>query len=92
LKIVQSVIPHPFPPKLKTALENWENHGTLAHFTHAILLHVADPEAINQLQTTSVKKFIQAVLNPNTVAVLPTGLEQVRKALIEMGYLSEHNQ
>ncbi len=92
LKIVQSVIPHPFPPKLKTALENWENHGTLAHFTHAILLHVADPEAINQLQTTSVKKFIQAVLNPNTVAVLPTGLEQVRKALIEMGYLSEYNQ
>lgn len=92
LKIVQSVIPHPFPPKLKTALENWENHGTLAHFTHAILLHVADPEAINQLQTTSVKKFIQAVLNPNTVAVLPTGVEQVRKALIEMGYLSEHNQ
>ena len=91
LKIVQSVIPHPFPPKLKTALENWENHGTQAHFTHAILLHVADPEAINLLQTTSVKKFIQAVLNPHTVAVLPNGLEQVRKALIEMGYLSEQN-
>lgn len=89
LKIVQSVIPHPFPPKLKNALEKWENHGTLAHFTHAILLHVADPEAINQLQTTSVKKFIQAVLNPNTVVVLPNGVEQVRKVLIEMGYLSE---
>ncbi len=89
LKIVQSVLPHPFPPKLKSALENWEHHGTLAHFTQAILLHVADPEAINQLQNTSVKKFIQAVLNPNTVAVHPNGVEQVRKTLIEMGYLSE---
>jgi hypothetical protein len=89
LKIVQSVLPHPFPPKLKSALENWEHHGTLAHFTQAILLHVADPEAINLLHNTSVKKFIQAVLNPNTVAVLPSGVEQVRKTLIEMGFLSE---
>ncbi|PKO05948.1 MAG: hypothetical protein CVU41_09155 [Chloroflexi bacterium HGW-Chloroflexi-3] len=89
LKIVQSVLPHPFPPKLKNALEKWENLGTQAHFTQAILLHVANPEAINHLQTTSVKKFIQAVLNPNTVAVVPNGIEQVRKALIEIGYLSE---
>ncbi|PKO09733.1 MAG: hypothetical protein CVU40_10595 [Chloroflexi bacterium HGW-Chloroflexi-2] len=89
LKIVQSVLPHPFPPKLKSALENWEHHGTQAHFTQAILLHLADPEAINQLQNTSAKKFIQAILNPNTVAVLPNGVEQVRKTLIEMGYLSE---
>ena len=89
LKIVQSVLPHPFPPKLKSALDNWENYGTQAHFTQAILLHVGNPEAINQLQNTSVKKFIQAVLNPNTVVVLPNGVEQVRKTLIEMGYLSE---
>jgi hypothetical protein len=89
LKIVQSVLPHPFPPKLKSALENWEHHGTQAHFTQAILLHLADPEAINQLQNTSAKKFVQAILNPNTVAVLPNGVEQVRKTLIEMGYLSE---
>jgi hypothetical protein len=70
-------------------LENWEHHGTQAHFTQAILLHLADPEAINQLQNTSAKKFVQAILNPNTVAVLPNGVEQVRKTLIEMGYLSE---
>lgn len=89
LKIVQSVLPHPFPPKLKSALENWENHGTQAHFTQTILLHVTNPEAINQLQNSSVKKFIQVVLNPNTVAVFSNGIEQVRKTLIEMGYLSE---
>jgi hypothetical protein len=89
LKIVQSILPHPFPPKLKTALENWEIHGTQAHFTTAVLLHIADPEAIHQLQTMPVKKFIQAVLNQNTVAVLPNGVEKVRKALIEIGYLSE---
>ena len=89
LKIIQSILPHPFPPKLKTALENWENHGTQTHFTTAVLLHVADPEAIQKLQTMPVKKFIQAVLNQNTVAVLPNGVEQVRKALIEIGYLSE---
>ena len=89
LKIVQLTLPHPFPPKLLTALENWETHGTQAHFTTAVLLQVADPEAIHQLQTMPVKKFIQAVLNQNTIAVLPIGVEKVRKALIEIGYLSE---
>ena len=89
LKIIQSTLPHQFPPKLKTALEKWEAHGTQAHFSNAVLLHIADPEAIHQLQTMSVKKFIQAVLNPNTIAIQSHGVEQVRKALIELGYLSE---
>lgn len=89
LKIVQSILPHPFPPKLKTALENWEIHGTQAHFSTAVLLHIGDPEAIHQLQSMPVKKFILAVLNQNTVAVLPNGVEKVRQALIEIGYLSE---
>ncbi len=89
LKIVQSTITHPFPPKLKSALENWENQGTQAHFSNAVLLHIADHEVIQQLQTMSVKKFIQAVLNQNTIAVTPYGVEPLRKALIEMGYLSE---
>jgi hypothetical protein len=89
LKIIQPVINHPFPPKLKTALEKWENNGTQAFFNNVLLLQVADPEAINQLQTTSAKKYIQAVLNPTTAVINSSGIEQVKKALIELGYLIE---
>ena len=89
LKLVQSSLTHSFPPKLKHALERWEQNGTQAYFSNVVLLKVSDPEAITQLQTSPVNKFIQAILNPNTAAINPNGMEQIRKTLIELGYLSE---
>jgi hypothetical protein len=86
IKIIQPAINHPFPPKLKSALENWEVHGTQAFYNNVLILQVADPEAIEKLQSSSVKKFIQGVLNPATVVINPAGMEQVKKALIELGY------
>lgn len=87
IKIIQPVINHPFPPKLKSALENWEIHGTQAFYNNVLLLQVADPAAIEKLQSSSAKKFIQGVLNPTTIVINPSGMEQVKKALIELGYL-----
>ncbi len=89
LRLMQSVLSHPFPPKLKTALELWDNSGTKAYFSNATLLHIDEPTIIDALQSSQVKKFILAVLNSNTVAVEPNAVEQVRKALLELGYLSE---
>lgn len=89
LKIIQPVINHPFPPKLKSALEKWENHGTQAFFNHVMLLQVAETEAIEKLQSSSAKKFILAILNPTTVVINPSGAEQIKKALIELGYFVE---
>lgn len=89
LKIIQPVINHPFPPKLKSALENWENHGTQAFFNHVMLLQVAETEAIEKLQSSSAKKFILAILNPTTIVINPSGAEQIKKALIEFGYFVE---
>lgn len=88
-KIIQPVINHPIPPKLKSALENWENHGTQAFYNNVLLLQVAEPEAIDKLQSSSAKKFIQGVLNPTTVVINPSGIEQVKKALLDLGYLVE---
>ena len=92
IKILQSGLPHPFPPKLKIALENWEQHGIQAYFSNVILLNISEPKAIEQLLASPVKKFIQSVLNQNTITVLPHGVDQVRKALIEYGYLSEQSE
>jgi hypothetical protein len=89
LKLVQSSLSHSFPPKLKHALERWEQNGTQVYFSNVVLLKVSDPEAITQLQNSPSNKFIQAILNPNTAAINPNGMEQIRKTLIEMGYLSE---
>ena len=89
LKIIQPVINHPFPPKLKSALENWENHGTQAYLNNVLLLQVAEPEAIQKLQSSSAKKFILAELNPSTVVINPSGTEQIKKVLIELGYIVE---
>jgi len=88
-KILQSNLPHSFPPKLKLALENWEKHGIQAHFSNVILLSVGDPQAVERLQSSPANKFIQAVLNPTTVSIHPHGIEQVKKALIDLGFLSE---
>ena len=92
IKILQSGLPHPFPPKLKIALENWEQYGTQAYFSNVILLNISEPKAIEQLLASPIKKFIQSVLNQNTITVLPHGVDQIRKALIEYGYLSEQSE
>jgi hypothetical protein len=89
LKLVQSGLTHPFPPKLKHALEKWEQKGTQVYFSEVVLLRVDEPETLTELQATPANKFIQAILNPNTAAIKPNGMDQIRKTLIELGFFSE---
>ncbi len=91
IKIIQPVLNHPFPPKLIKSLENWEKLGTQAFIHTTIILQISDPEVVKALLSSSVKKFILAVFNPNTVSVSPGGIEQVRKTLLELGYFSDFN-
>lgn len=89
LRIIQSVLSHPFPPKLNSALEKWENTGTKAYFSNATLLHIDEPKVVDALLSSPAKKFILSVLNSYTIAIEPHAVDQVRKALLELGYLSE---
>lgn len=87
LRIIQPVLNHPFPPKLKNALENWENHGAQAFINHVVLLQVFSPDVLIDLQGSPVSKFIISVVNPTTAIINANGLEKIKQAMVELGYL-----
>lgn len=89
LKVLQPFLNHPFPPRLKTALEHWESFGTQAYFSEMTLLQISDSEIIARLMASPAKKFVLNQLNPSILAVKSKGLDQIRKALLELGYFSE---
>jgi hypothetical protein len=56
----------------------------------ATVLTVTNPEWINNLMNSKdTAKWIQQRLNPNTVLIRSKGEEAVRRALIEMGALTD---
>ena len=79
------------PPKLLEALEHWEHDSRAqAAFEHVILLRVASSEVLELLRTKSgAKYFLGDSLNPTTVIVKPGGVEKLRHALAELGYLAD---
>jgi hypothetical protein len=79
------------PPRLLEALERWENDSrTQTVFEPVILLRVASPEVLDLLRGKSTaKKYLGDNLNPTTVVVKPGGVEKLRHALAELGYLAD---
>ena len=79
------------PPKLLEALERWERDSSArTAFEPAILLRVAAPEVLELLRSKSgVKKYLGASLNPTVVVVKSGGVEKLRYALAELGYLAD---
>jgi hypothetical protein len=87
IRIIQPALNHPFPPKLKTALENWENNGAQAFINQVELFQVSDPAILQMLQKSSMKKFIISILNPTTAIINSNGIEKIKQAMLEFGYL-----
>ena len=79
------------PPKLLEALERWERDSSAQNaFEPVVLLRVASPEVLDLLHKKSgVKKFLGASLNPTTIVVKAGGVEKLRHALAELGYLAD---
>jgi hypothetical protein len=79
------------PPKFLEALERWaHDHSAHAAFKPAVLLRVDSPEVLEKLQGNNrIKKFLGDRLNPTTVVVKASGVEKLRHALAELGYLAD---
>jgi len=79
----------PVPPPLIKALERWENEGTQAVITPAILLRVTSPEVLSALRKTRAARCLDEEINETTVLIKPGMEGQVLSALAETGYLAE---
>jgi hypothetical protein len=79
---------NPIPPALTQAIERWERSGVQVRMENLTVLQITNPEILNSLKGTKAGRFLGEMLGPNAVVIKPGGLEVVRKALAEAGYLS----
>ncbi len=80
----------PVPPALKTALARWEKQTRpAARLQTALLLRLASPQILAELQNSPAARFIQEQIGPTTVIIQPGARQQVLAALAERGWLTE---
>lgn len=77
----------PLPPNLIKALERWEKKGSQTQIRTVIILQVDSPEMIEVLQKTRAARYLAAPLSPTTIQIKPEGIDAIRNALVEHGYL-----
>jgi hypothetical protein len=82
----------PLPPDLLEALERWEKFGVQASIEPAVLLRVSSPEILAALRKTRAARYLGESLSPTSVLVKPGGVDALRSALAECGYLAEVRQ
>jgi hypothetical protein len=80
---------NPLPPTLIQALERWESNGAQALIEKVVVLRVTTPEIIAALRKTGTARWLGESLNETSILIRPGMEEQVRRALIEIGYLAE---
>lgn len=89
ITLLQRYSGHPIQPQIKKALENWQTNGSEIEINRTILLRVTNHEIIIALRNHPAGRFIQETISPETVIIKNGSEEQVNKALLELGYLSE---
>ena len=77
----------PLPPGILQALQRWEKDGTAALVKTAVILKLENPELLEKLKRSRAGRQIIEVLSSSTCTVRPGGIEAVRDALAELGYL-----
>ena len=89
IALLQKYAGHPIQPQIKRALENWQTNGSEIEINKKVLLRVTNPEIIIALRNHPAGRFIQESISPETVVIKNGSEEQVNKALLELGYLTE---
>ena len=77
------------PPVFTKALKRWDQAGSEAHFSQVTLLRFSRPQTLQEFKASRAARYIQMELNPTTVIVPAEAIELIRKALMELGILSE---
>ncbi|MCC6147455.1 MAG: helicase-associated domain-containing protein [Anaerolineaceae bacterium] len=89
VKLLQRASARPLPPALLQAVERWGKFGSQVGLQPAVLLRVASPDILEALRKTKASHALLETLNPTTALLRPGSEETVRKALAELGYLSD---
>jgi hypothetical protein len=77
------------PPGLLQALERWEVSGSAARLERVLVLQVKDPELLQTLRASPLRRYFGELLGPTAVIIRPGGVEKLVDGLAEMGYLAD---
>ncbi|HPC06582.1 MAG TPA: helicase-associated domain-containing protein [Anaerolineaceae bacterium] len=77
----------PLPPGILQAIQRWEKDGTTALIQSAAILRLDNPEVFEKLKRSRAGRQILEVLSPTVCTIRPGGVEAIRDALAELGYL-----
>ncbi len=91
LTLLQNQLKDPFPPQLQTALQQWEHSRQANRISRESLLRVSDPEILKQLQASRANRALQEILSATTAIIKPGQEDLIRKALLDMGSLTDYN-
>ena len=79
----------PLPPAILQAIQRWEKDGNAALVQPAVVLRLENPEVLEKLQRSRAGRFVVEVLSPSICTIRPGGVEAIRNALAELGYLAD---
>ena len=89
VQYLEKIIKTPLPKTLALMANRWEKHGLESTIEKKVLLRAAHPEVMLSLQQNArISKFILEVLTPTTVIIDKSGVDLIKKTLIELGILT----
>jgi hypothetical protein len=76
------------PLSLRRALDHWDRFGSQVDIFSTTLLQVEREEIMKALLTSDARRYIVQQLDEKTAIVQGTAAEQIRDALLQLGYLT----
>jgi hypothetical protein len=90
LQLLEKQVKLPLPASYKKLAERWDQRRIEVKMEKATLLRVEDPEVIKILMDNPrTSRLIRETLTDKIIVLEPTGMELVKKVLLEAGILSQ---
>ncbi len=77
------------PPNVVQALTRWARQGPIGRVETLTVLRLSSPEALEALRRSPAARFLGEPLGPTLIRLRPGTEDQVRAALLSLGYLTE---
>jgi len=87
--LFQKYAKKPIPRNILVALNRWDKKQSQIHLGKHILIRVASPDILDQIEKSSAKRFISERINATTAVTTPNDIHRLEDALIEMGYFTD---
>jgi len=87
--LFQKYAKKPIPGNILVALDRWDKKPSQINLRKQILIQVVSPDILDQIEKTSVKRYISERINSTTAVTTPNDIHRLEDALIEMGYFAD---